>query len=250
MKLPKRGTGIRDACARWLFNFYNNHLWVQIFLAPLVLALPPVLLAKFTDSPKFHDFVSDHLPKVAQFLDEYYISSILFVAIYTFVVLALAKAIAQRVKTREVDTNGLLAVMGALDGIVGSKAARFGEYVKNIPNLDRAAIFCTISQPQLQINEIIRAIWHVFDAAKSRETNNLIRVVLARFEEGKITGIPVYFPADEFVNASLEDLNKPNSAFLTAFRNKRILVIPDIEKELRTKKDMFQQEILMMIPDR
>lgn len=169
-------------------------------------------------------------------MDEYYIASILFVAIYTLVVLALAKAIAQRVKTREIDTNGLLAVMGALDGIVGSKAARFGEYVKNIPNLDRAAIFCTISQPQLQINEIIRAIWHVFDAAKSRETNNLIRVVLARFEGGKITGIPVYFPADEFVNASLEDLNKPNSAFLTAFRNKRILVISDIEKELRTKK--------------
>lgn len=235
MKLPKGGGGLNDACAKRLFSLYKIP-WVQFFLAPLLFTLPPVLLTKFTDSQKFHDFVSADFPQLAEFLDRYYLASILFATIYTIAVLAFAKSIVRRVRIREIDTSGLLSIIAALDGIVGPKAARFGEHVKNIPNLTRETIFCTISQPQLQIVEIIRSLWYLFDAAKSRETNNLIRVVLARFADGKIIGFPVYFPADEFVDASLDDLNKPNSAFSTAFRTKKILVIPDIEKELRTKK--------------
>ena len=121
-------------------------------------------------------------------------ASILFATIYTIAILAFAKSIVQRVRIREVDTSGLLAIIAALDGIVGPKTARFGEHVKNIPNLNRETIFCTISQPQLQIVEIIRALWYLFDTAKSKETNNLVRVVLARFANGKIIGLPVYFP--------------------------------------------------------
>jgi hypothetical protein len=232
MQVPKGIAGRYNTFARWIFKIYKWPL-IQFFLAPVLLTLPPVLLTKFTDSEKFHDLVSVHMPSVAQTLDEYYLLTVLLAAVYTFFVLAFAKSVVQRVNVGGLGTSDLLTLIATLDAIVGLKDRRFGYHVKNIDKLAKETLFCDITQPKAQITDIIQGVWHLFDAAKSKETHNLIRVVFAQIVDGKIVDTSLYFPLDETVKASLEDLNNSNSSFLTAFRTKKIVIISDIEAELK-----------------
>lgn len=232
MQIPKGIAGPYNAFARWIFNIYKWS-FIQFFVAPVLLVVPPVLLTRFTDSERFHSFVSILMPNVAETLDKYYLLTVLLGAIYTFLVLAFAKSVVRRVNLGGLDTDSLLTLIATLDGIVGLKDRRFGEHVKNMVNLKKETLFCDITRPDQQLDDIVRGIWNLFDAAKTKDTRNLIRVVCAEITDGKITDIPLYFPHDEIVKASLEDLNNPSSAFMTAFRTKKIFIVSDIEAELK-----------------
>ncbi|GAB1720274.1 MAG: hypothetical protein NTAFB09_20050 [Nitrosospira sp.] len=232
MQVPKGIAGGYNAFARWVFKIYKIP-FVEFFCAPILLTIPPVLLTRYTDSEKFHDFVSKLVPSLANFLDEYYLLTVVIGALYTFSVLAFAKSVARRVNLRGMDVDGLLSLIGALDAIVGLKGRRFGDHVKNMDTLNKESLFCDITQPREQLADIVRAIWQLFDNAKTRESRNLIRVVCVEMTAGKITDIPLYFPLDEIVKASVEDLNNPSSALMTAFKTKKILIISDIAAELK-----------------
>lgn len=230
MQVPKGGR--YNLFSRFILKVYKQW-WMQYFLAPVLLTVPPVLLTKYSDDERFRSLISVHLPTIAQILDEYYILTIFLSSIYTLVVLAFAKSVIQSANNNGLDTDSLLVLIKALDGIVGLKDKRFGRYVKNIDDLSKETLFCDISQPRDQIADIVRGIWYLFDAAKTKDTHNLIRVVFAQVDNKKIVKIPFYFPQDEAVKASLDDLNKSNSAFQTALRAKKICIVPDIERELK-----------------
>lgn len=59
---------------------------------------------------------------------------------------------------------------------------------------------------------------------------------MRKSKDGKISNIPVHYPADEPVRSSIDALNHPNSSILTACRTRKIVVVEDTEIE-GAKKD-------------
>lgn len=231
MKSPKGGESIYDIFSRYILRIYH-YWWIQYLMAPLLLTVPPVLLTKYVDNEKFHTYIKNNFPYTAEFLDEYYLFSIVLAAFYTFFILAIAKSILKRANANGLDIDGLLILIKTLDGIVGQKDKRFGDYYKRRKEFTKDNLFCEITQPENQISEIVRGIWQLFEAEKSKSTHNLIRVVLAEIKNEKIIDTSLYFPSDEPVIVSLEVLNNENSTLLTAYRLKKLIVIPNIQEEL------------------
>jgi hypothetical protein len=98
-------------------------------------------------------------------------------------------------------------------------------------------VFEKITDPMTQISEIIREISVFFNVTKKLKSRALIRVTLAVMKDGKVSSLPIWFPTDEPIKASLSALNSPRLTFINAAKQKQLIIIPDIKKELsKTKK--------------
>jgi hypothetical protein len=208
---------------------------VQYGLAPALVAVPPWAVNKLLDSQTAKLWAHGAFPQAAEILERYDVVFYALAATYSWAILAFARSVAKRIESSSIDTGGLLTLSASLDNVVGCKLDRFAKHVKaGASGLTAENAFSTVTQPRLQIAEITRGVAEYFNACRpANKQRHLIRVVLAEMESGKITGIPVFFPMDEPIRSSIADLNKRNSAIVTAARTCRIVVIESIEKELR-----------------
>jgi hypothetical protein len=125
-------------------------------------------------------------------------------AVYSWAILAFAKSVAKRVESRRLDIETLPTLNAAIDGVVGCKLDRFTKHAKDgSAALTSESAFATITQPRLQIAEIVRGVADHFNACRPPKKKHLIRVVLAEIDGGKISSIPVFYPMDEPIRLSL-----------------------------------------------
>jgi hypothetical protein len=233
LKLPRGGAGHYDRFCRWLDAQYKKG-WVQYALAPALVAVPPWVVNKLLDSPGAKIWLRSTLPFFADALERYDVLFYGLAAAYSWAILAFAKSVAKRVESRSLDIQSLLTLIAAIDNVVGCKLERFTKHVKSgDAGLTAESAFDAITQPRLQIAELVRGIADYFNACRPPKKNHLIRVVLAEMQGGKICDIPVFYPMDEPIRSALADLNKPNSAIMTAYRTRRTVVVESIEKKLR-----------------
>lgn len=233
MKFPKGGDGLYDRAVRHLFHFYRKS-WVNLFLAPIILAVPPAFVTAFYSNLKFKHAVNQHLPWLGNFLNDYVLIAIFAAAIYPALILAFARSVGIRVNTRGLNVDGLLHLMATLNRIVGCKQTRFEKHVSDIQNgkgLARENVFCVLTQPATQIAELVRGICELFNALNTKPNLNLIRVILVEIKDGKIIQIPIHYPEDEPVRSSIDALNHPNSSIITAYRKREMVIIEDIKAE-------------------
>ena len=234
MKAPQGGDGTYDRFCRWLDGFYKRG-WVQYLLAPALVAVPPWLVTKALDSKPLKEWLQAFSPVMADVLTRYDVLFFGFASIYAWAVLAFGKSVSKRVESRSLDIAGLLTLLASIDQVVGSKLDRFRKHVNNVASLKAETAFDAITQPRLQISELTRGIADFFNASRPGKGNRLIRVVLVEMSDRRIKGIAVYFPMDEPVKATIDDLSKPNSTIMTAFKSRRIVVIESIKKELKKR---------------
>lgn len=232
MKTPQGGNGWYDRFARSLHRFYQQ-AWVKIFLAPVLIALPPGLVTAFFANQAFRAGVVDYAPQVARFLTENAIWAVLGSFLYAPVLLAFARSILRRIDSKSLTVNTLLRLNQALERVVGYKEQRFSGHATRVGSLTKESVFCSITQPANQIAELVRGICEFFNAERGGDSTTLIRVVLAEIRNGQVTKIPVHYPEDEPVRASLDKLNDPRSGLLTACRTCDVVVIESIAGELR-----------------
>ena len=160
----------------------------------------------------------------------------LFIALtgfYPIFLLGVGKEIYKRAETNGLNVEGLLALINSLDQIVGYKNNRFTNHSKNVDGLTKEKAFCEITQPKTQIEEIVRSICGFFNATQTKKTKSLIRVTLAEIQDGRVASVPLFFPSDEPLRASLADLNNSKSAILIAAKEREMVLIEDIKKELQ-----------------
>lgn len=232
MKHPKSKAGRRVRFCYWAFELYKNP-WVQYLVAPILLTLPPLVVTKFEEDPVIRNVVGTVSPRLAEFLTAHHILLFIFGTFYSLLVLSFAKWIVKNVENRGVNVEGLLSLVAAMDGVVGAKQKRFAGHVGNVGALTKETAFCAITQPEIQISEILRGICDLFNAARTSKRDQLIRVTFAEIEGGKIQSIPIFYPQDEPVTSSIQALNDSSSAILTAVRTKRMVVIDSIAAELK-----------------
>ena len=207
--------------------------WFRYVLKPAVLGIPPLLITAFYSNKSFGPYVTTEFPSVASFLTDHSAWSIAFAAVYPGIIVALTQSLTKKVQPKGPDVESLLTLIAALDGVVGAKLNRFADYFRNRSGLNKEMAFCAITQPEKQIEELIRGVCEFFNAAQPVKQRQLIRVVLAVLEKGEVTALPIFFPQDEAVRATVEELNKPRSAIQLSAKSKKILIIDDVAKEVK-----------------
>lgn len=232
MKTPQGGTGWYDRVAQYLYRFYQQ-TWVKNFVGPLLIAAPPGLVTAFYANQAFRAGVTNNLPPVAEFLTENALWVVVVSAFYTPFLLAVARSILHRVDAKSITVNTLLRLNQALDRVVGCKEQRFSNHANRVAQLTKDTAFCTITQPDSQIAELVRGICEFFNAERGDDSTTLIKVILAELRNGQVTKIPVHYPEDEPVRASLDKLNDTRSGILTACKTCEVVVIESIAAELK-----------------
>lgn len=235
MKIPKV-TSLLNRIAKYLHGYYSG--WFNKTVIHLTVVVPPSLILALYSNKSLKNFIKvistdATYQQIATIGRDY---SLVFNAIsfiWPIVLLTLGSEIVKRAESDGLSVDGLLALIASLDRIVGTKNTRFSQHVKNINHLSKETVFENITDPKAQIVEILREICAFFNATRSEKKRALIRVTLAIFKDGKICELPVFFPSDEPIKSSIESLNSRNSAFLTAYNSKKMVLISDIQKELK-----------------
>lgn len=238
MKTPRGKNSTWLKVTKCLYSYYKESgLFFKLFLALLV-AGPPALIGALygnRELKKFLHFVfSDNFYQVISEIgrnNTLLFNSISF--IWPIILLLLGSEIVKNAQSNGLSVDGLLALITSLDETVGTKSRRFNDKLRNINNLTKETAFESITDPRAQIEEIVRQICSFFNATQTDKKKALIRVTLAIMKNNKIESIPIWFPMDEAIKSSVSKLNSTNSAFLTAYRSKRILIISDVKKELQ-----------------
>lgn len=211
----------------------EESLWFRYVLKPAVLGIPPLLITAYYSNKSFGPYVLKEFPQVASFLSDHSAWAIAFAAVYPGIIVALTQSFTRKVQPKGPNVESLLTLFAALDGVVGAKLNRFVSYQRKWEELTKETAFCEITHPEKQIEELIRGVCEFFNAAQQVKQRRLIRVVLAVIEKDEVVALPIFFPQDEPVRATVAELNKPRSAIQIAAKTKKILVIEDIAKEVK-----------------
>lgn len=236
MKIPKGKSSIANNCAKWAHSLYNDSFVFKLIIG-LIVATPPALTGALYGNESLKELIRNALPsyyqKIASFSHDYVLAINLVSFLWPIVLMIIGIEIVKRAQSNGLSVDGLLALINSLDIVVGNKSKRFNDHLRNVKSLTKETVFETITNPNAQIEEIIREICSFFNATKSDNKSTLIRVTLAVFEDDKIVKIPIYFPMDEPVKSSIVKLNEPHSAFLIAYKSKKMVLISDVKKELQ-----------------
>lgn len=241
MKFPKNKKGFINHFAFAIHKFWVHSVWVRWVLTPVVTGVVPALTIAYFSNKAFGEIVRKQFPAFAAGLDSSSLLILISAFIYPTLLIAFARFVMHRVSSNGVNQDILLSLIATLDQIVGCKAERFGEYVTNLKRAKKDGgvdkTFEAITQPNVQIAEITRGVWTLFNVLLSEaRPRTLIRVVLAEVANNKIVGLPVFFPQDEPPRTEIKMLNLPNSTMMTALQTKKMVIIDSTKKELQKKQ--------------
>ena len=241
MKSPKNNKGFRNWLAFKIHGCWQQSFWIRWVLAPFIIGILPALTVAYYSNRKFGELVKQHFSELAVWLDAYAWLILISAFIYPTLLIAFARFVMQRVNSSGINQNTLLSLIAVLDRVVGCKARRFGEYVAarslKKETTDESP-FKIITQPELQIAEITRGVWELFNTLRAEANpRTLIKVVLVVIQGNKVVDTSVYFPEDEPVRVDIKVLNQPNSAIMTTLRTKKMVLIESTKKELQKKRN-------------
>lgn len=236
MKTPRGDIGKWNKFIKWIYSLYNDSFLFKLFTGFLV-AAPPALTGALYGNEELKTLIRNIAPSyyldIATFSQNYVLIINFISFAWPILLMMLGIEIVKKAQSNGLSVDGLLALISSLDRVVGSKGKRFNEHVNKINTLTKESVFDAITNPNAQIEEIVREICSFFNATQTDKKKALIRVTLAVIRNGRIDKIPIYFPTDEPIKSSLVKLNAPNSAFLTAFKSKKMVLINDVKKELQ-----------------
>lgn len=250
MRFPKTELSKTDKAAIFIDRF-QQHWIAKIIARPILIGLLPAVLVAYYTNVNFSRLANDNFPWLKEMLTGGSgVALLIVVWAYPSLLVGLGSVIAGRAnKNKEqMPAQYLFTLLSCLDGVVGLKEKRFRDYAKELNSGKKAGgeeTFRTITQPQTQIAELIRGICELFNSLYPESNQKLIRVVLAQLNQGKVEQIPVYYPNDEDPIASLEVLNSQSSTIMTCFRQRKIVVVPSIKKEIAKhhKKRRFNPSV-------
>lgn len=234
MKYPKGSQSWGDRFCKWLAAIYSKWV-VRTIIVPLALVVPPAVITTLYTNESVKGFLRVNLPDIFNFIAPIGHENVLwfnfFVLVYPAIFVAVGAWIAHKAESNGLSVTGLLALLTSLDQIVGVKNTRFEKHLSNT-KLTKETAFEAITDPMIQISEIVRSICDFFNATRNEKSKPLIRVTLAVMKGRKITDLPVFFPTDEPIRSSIASLNSPKSAIVTAAKTKQLVLVSDISKEL------------------
>ena len=198
-------------------------------------AILTAIVSKTAFEEQFAKLVS---PSVSNFLNSS--SLLILIGMYLYVVLlqALYSAIEHYSKPeKELLLKDVLSILQAINVVVADKNRRFGGIVKAYSgrtSLDPSETFIGITRPDQQLILLINSIRSVFQLFLD-DKNTSFRVGLIRVINGKPHEWAAYAPDASPPRTEAVDLAVPSSTVSCAISAKSIVVVQDIQKELKKK---------------
>ena len=223
---------IRKICL-WIVKNTDSILWRHLF-SPIFLGLIPALTILFLTKEK----LSNDLKAVTG-VDLVNNNYALILIGLPLILPILAKALGAAIEVyskpeKELERNDLLLLLASIRAVVGEKLDRFTDAAKNAKRLHKTAgqVFLEITQPDRQIRQLTRSAYAIFEAL---DASTEYRVGLLKIVQGKPVEWVAYFPEGRVPRMKPKDLAAETSTVSRCIEKKKIIVIDDIQKEIKKK---------------
>jgi hypothetical protein len=220
-------------CESWLAKY---------IFKPIIFLLPPALLTMLAIRKGLQEEVLNYAGEdIGNWLNNSAFLIIVGSYVYVVVVKAIYAAIKSYAKpSKELEVGDLIAIMTAIDIVVGDKTKRMGSEAKSILKKDTICghtAFLQITRPDQQIPLLISGVRSVFEYMDKSQT--FFRVGLLRVENNKPVDWSSFDPASHPPRTFATTLQIPSSTVSRCIKSRSIIVIDDIQKELakKSKKD-------------
>ncbi len=222
--------------------------WVKFIFIPSVSTIPPALLLFYL---KAHPSIGkadqagvvineQHIHPLLNMVSIYPYWTVIIAAVYLIVWNALIGYIQRYSQNKEeIDSRGLLTLFEVLESVVGAKAQRFGDYAKEFSTAteirDARDVFGCITKPDQQIALLVNGIHAFFDAIDKEGVS--FRVSVIAVEDGVPSNYYYFYPQGEPPRTPIEVIRTKESSVSYCTLKKKILIIPDLQVEVRKDKD-------------
>ena len=216
--------------------------FIKHIVRPIFFLLPPSLLTMIAAKEGMQAEVVQYS---GQLIGDFLNKSALIIIICTYIYVVLMKAVYAGVKSyakpaRELEIGDLFALLKAIDIVVGDKVKRVTLEVKKIINNSNVIgdlKFLQSTRPDQQIPLLIVGLRSVFEYMDKEKT--VYRVGLLRIVNDKPVDWFSFDPASLPPRTEAQTLGAPTSTVSQCIKNKSLVVVEDIQKELkkRTKKE-------------
>jgi len=129
--------------------------------------------------------------------------------------------------------DDVVSILDSLNQIVGNKSQRFLANTKLCftQNWKPEDVFLKITVPEQQLQLLMKGIQGIFETLHNNEV--IFRVGLLRIRENGNFEWQAFAPLESPPKTSLEELANPQSAVKTALQVRELVIIEDIERELK-----------------
>lgn len=220
---------IVGACDSW---------FVKYLIRPIFFLLPPMVLTMVAVRKGLQQEVVNY---VGQGVGEYLNQSALLIIVGTYLYVVILKAIYAAIKSyakpaKELGVGDLLALIKAIDIVVGDKTKRMSSEAKKALSKGKACgktTFLQITRPDQQIPLLISGLRGIFEYMDEQKA--VFRVGLLKVERDKPVDWYSFDPASLPPRTQAATLSAPTSSVAHCIKTKSIVVIDDIQKELKKK---------------
>lgn len=235
MNQPIVGDNRAKLCCRKIVSFCESWFVKQI-ARPIVFLLPPILLTSVAYRAGLkEDVVKWFGAGVGDLLNQSAFLIIVGAYIYVVIMKAIYAAINSYAKpSRELGTGDLIAILKAMNIVVNEKAKRMADKAKSAlqqKNICPKRTFLQITQPGQQLYLLIAGIKSVFEYIDQEKAE--YRVGLLKISGNKAVEWIAFEPYVQPPRTTPEDLNAPTSTVTHCIKTKSIVVVDDIQKELK-----------------
>jgi len=235
--------------ASWLRSFASAHKKIFNMFAAAFLGAPPFLLGQYYQVTDFANEIRKDWAALAALLDQHVVVGIVASGIW----ILFWASIARFVRSISQDgpngwENAATILLHTLDNIVGAKEQRFTGFFKqlsksgkNIPANQASEVFDNITQPELQLKELVQGVYQAFDSLlrlTTQERHNL-KVNLALINKGQVVTIKYHYPSNQPVRSSIQALNSPNSTIKHVCKERKPIVVESIALEATRSNPKF-----------
>ena len=202
-------------------------MWV-----PLIIAAPPAVYGASEHFENVKTFFVAH-PNLKLLCVLWPLSLIPFSFLYTF--------IKSKVECGSISLKELNFLFNIIDHVVGKKSERFADALEEIQNKRNKPqaneIFNKITQPKIQIDELVSGIWQFFEGSKETiDKDTKIRVALAEMGIIHIEQFLCFYPSNEGPRSSEQSLKNDESCFSKAKKRRKMIIVNDIRAEAKKEK--------------
>lgn len=139
------------------------------------------------------------------------------------------------------DKRALMTLFHLIDNVVGNKSERFANFAATYkPN--GKDVFLEITKPELQIDLLIKAVYSFFESIKTSEDDE-VRVCLVEMGPKHAKSFMFYEPKDQDPAEDIKAYQNDRCGFTVAKQNKNLLIIEDIQKELKKRRTFDRRYI-------
>jgi len=222
----------------WLMSLgtFRHFLWrhktLYSMMWALILGAPPFLIVNYFSLDAVSASIKENWPVVAAILDADPIKWLLLAVLWAWVCNRLRRFLSSKLNNAPSGwENAAPVLLRLLGSVVGGKEQRFQKALISAGNTgfaDPSAVFSEITQPELQMREIMQNVYLAFDALVRQpgHPHTKLKVNLAVInKDGQVLKIMYHYPNDCPVRSPMSELNKPQSAIKTAVRTKRIQIV-------------------------